>query len=409
MAVCEHPSTSIYTDSGNPSHMNNLSNQSGTDTSSEGSAPRIILEATSSNKKKNNSKGIRRSSRLSKGRTDMTNHDSSDDDSDPNIDVGEVLLGDEEKLLIDEELRADKKRQKQMLAVALVKSAVESKGGSMKTIEAKDQHTRQQNSVYTTTQPCEASSQSNQTEISSLKTNEDTFGNSVDAPNNVVHGPTAPPSAPSVAVQVPSTSTITNVAAKVSTIPNATNGNVAVTKKQIATQKVPPVRANVTTRSRTRGAKAKPVGLKAQYASIRETPRYAPKPSLPVPNPILPSPAATSKASNSKIIVQQPLTRAATSKVKAHPASRSSKVVPVVKKEPLAMPPTASLPNNLLTGQTIKEPEGRMVSSHAPTPTKSNETITTNASVIPPARRRIFSIDLDREFMNLFFLCLSFS
>ena len=122
MAVCEHPSTttSIYTDS--ESTMNTLTTEPSTNTCSEGSAVRIILDSGRVEKKHDSSPmGTRRSTRLSKNQKHISGETS--DDSDPHIDVGDVLLHEEEKLMKSEVNRKDR-REKQMLAVAIVKNAV---------------------------------------------------------------------------------------------------------------------------------------------------------------------------------------------------------------------------------------------------------------------------------------------
>jgi len=396
MAVCEHLSTSIYTDSGNPSHMSNLTTEAGTDTSSEGSASGIILAANKKNKSP--TQGTRRSSRLSKGRGELTNNSSDDDsDSDPNIDMGDVLMGHEETLLLEEELIADDKREKQMLAVALVKSVVENQGKSKETGQPMDQQGQQKRPVNMTTQASNGSSivVKSENTMEMPEDNKVSGGSGGEMPRNVGEIPIVSTSTPSVNVQVPLTLAKAPVAV-IATVSNAPNTNVTVVN-DLTAQTDQPGRVNVATRSRTRCTKAKTVGLKAQYASIRETPRCAPKPSLPVPNPILSSPAVIRSAPGVKPIVKQPLTRA--SKVKAHPASRSSTAIPAIKKEPIAMPPSASLPTNLLSGQSVKieEPMDLVVTSYTQTPTKSNETVS-NGAMIPPGRRRIFSIDLDREY-----------
>lgn len=121
MAVCEHPSTtSIYTDS--ESTMNTLTTEPSTNTFSEGSAVGIILDSGGVEKKHDSSPmGTRRSTRLSKNQKHISGETS--DDSDPHIDVGDVLLHEEEKLMKSEVNRKDR-REKQMLAVAIVKNAV---------------------------------------------------------------------------------------------------------------------------------------------------------------------------------------------------------------------------------------------------------------------------------------------
>lgn len=381
MAVCEHPSTSIYTDSGNPT-MNELSTEPGTDTSSEGSASTSILGSNSKSKKKNGM-SIRRSTRLSKGRGDNSDSSSDDDDSDPNIDVGDVLMHDEDKMLEEEEDRANKLK-KQMLAVALVKSVVEVQGIPIKKEEPQG-HKPQLTQVNTTTNTLNATSNTGSgCGISVSTINEKIKKEALKSEISGILGKTIVGAGAKVSTSttiiVPTTGVSTARVAKVT--PSAPNNYAAQTAQTIAT------RVNISTRSRTRGTKIKTVGLKAQYASVREAPRYVPKPTLPVPNPILSSPALAIQKAPLKNKTKQ--TAARTSKGKRSNA--------VMKSEPLAMPPTEPLPTNLLSGIPVKKEEpSTKFNDCALTPTKSNETVA-NGTVIAPSRRRIFSIDLDRKY-----------
>lgn len=380
MAVCEHPSTSIYTDSGNPT-MNELSTEPGTDTSSEGSASTSILGSNSKSKKKNGM-SIRRSTRLSKGHGDNSDSSSDDNDSDPNIDVGDVLMHDEEKMLEEEEDRANK-RKKQMLAVALVKSVVEVQGIPIKKEEPQGQKP-QLTQVNTTTNTLNATSNTGSGSGISVSTiNEKIKNEALKSETTGILGGKivgAKVSTSTTTIVVPTTGVSTARVAKVT--PSAPNNYAAQTAQTIAT------RVNISTRSRTRGTKIKTVGLKAQYASVREAPRYIPKPTLPVPNPILSSPALAIQKAPLKNKTKQ--TAARTSKGKRSNAA--------MKSEPLAMPPTEPLPTNLLSGIPVKKEEpNTKFNDCALTPTKSNETVA-NGTVIAPSRRRIFSIDLDRKY-----------
>jgi hypothetical protein len=395
MAVCERPSTSIYTDSGNPTHM---STETSTDTSSEGSTSGMILSATSggTKKKKGGPPGTRRSSRLSKIRGDVTNDESSsDDDSDPHIDVGDVLLGDEEKLLVDEEIRADEKRKTQMMAVALVKSVVQNqvKAEIKQSAESFGQQTQKLNIASTESVP-KGSVNVIEVKVEDAK-EESPIVDVLPNENN----------AASTKTEVQNASVMTTTKVKFTEEAKVSNASVAnacanapVMKAESDQQKTLPIRANVTTRSKSKNTKSKTVGLKAQYASIRETRRYAPKPTLPVPNPILSSPAVAPKATGARTITVQSATQAISKKT--HPATKSTAVVNVsIKKEPLAMPPSAPLPVNTLAAPTVSVKEGDSTSHVQNTPTKSNES-NPSGNMIPPARRRIFSIDLDREFTS---------
>lgn len=88
---------------------------------SSDSSPGLIGDHHLSRKTRSSMKGPRRSSRLSKGRDE----DDLSDDSDPHIDMGVVMMHEEEKFLMEEEQNADKKlARKQQMGVALVKSVV---------------------------------------------------------------------------------------------------------------------------------------------------------------------------------------------------------------------------------------------------------------------------------------------
>jgi hypothetical protein len=162
-------------------------------------------------------------------------------------------------------------------------------------------------------------------------------------------------------------------------------------------------RAN--TRAKTRGAKTRNVGLKAEYASVRETPRFAPKPSLPVPNPILSLPSTGIQKDAVSAAPKQPMTRA---KVKSkqsealsrkRPASDPTPAGAVTSTQPQAAPPSAPLPTNTLSLMQVKkedETAADEIVSSALTPLKSNETCGNDSDAFT-SRRRIFSIDLDPE------------
>ena len=385
MAVCEQRTTNIYPNTGNTS-INDLSSEPGTDTSSEGSATAMIIDADRTAKKKiSPTKGIRRSTRLSKGRGDLSGHSS--DESDPHIDVGDVLTRNGEKLLSSE--TGIKKRQligNQMLAVALVKSVVESK--SKVEAQVKEEPVGQNRQAVMTQSTNSIISHSKD----AAKTNTNTSNKFKSTGDGVPILMNASDGTSSVGSGLPSGKVHplpAPVSARLAPPPVAvTKANVNVSNSTIQRAAKPaPTRAN--TRSRTRGSKFKNVGLKAEYASVREAPRYAPKPTLPVPNPILSTPISTSQKPASKQNLSQARLMNKTQNAHA-PVKRGlarTKVVRVKKETSVAALSTA----------VVKTENQPLAPTTTMNETKSNENATTDTDPFP-ARRRIFSIDLDRKY-----------
>lgn len=337
--------TSIYSNS--DTTMKELTTEPGTDSSSDGSDSAIILHSGARSKSCSHpSKHNRRSSRLSKGTTNE-HLDQLSVDSDPHIDVGDVLLHHEEKLLMKEERKADRQqiRDKQILAVALVKNVVKKEEDSSQPIqdgtEAEERNCESKMSMYTrkrrkiVKEEAEAC-QSNSSSSGSLQ-----------------RSAVSPPASGSSNLSIDSA--------------------LKKTTETVATRVSPRIRSRV--------AKSNTIGLKADYAMVRQTTMFKPKPSVPVPNPILTSTGPYKTSANNA--PSQP-----SSRVKG----KSKDAAPNVSGKSTSKRPSSD-------SATSKSPENSKKSDlpNAPTPTKSNETKSSD-QVTLPARRRFFSIDLDRKF-----------
>jgi hypothetical protein len=266
-----------------------------------------------------------------------------------------MLLHDEEKLLKLEERKLDRQQmlEKQMLAVALVKSVVKKEeGSSQQNQETRDigpQHietnvyksTRKRRKIIDASNPCPTNRSSD------------------DVLDNVL---------------------ALSPAASGKTFPRE-NGEIMKHIEAVATR--------VSPRIKSRAAKSKNVGLKADYAIVRHTTRLTPKPSVPVPNPILPSPAPSTLKDMINEVPSQPITRA---KKKTKDSASL-----LVGKTTRQRSTGNSMPSSSSVDDTVS------IRPNAPTPTKSNET-KSGDHLIFPGRRRIFSIDLDRKFHNEIFM-----
>lgn len=349
--------TSIYSNS--DTTMKELTTEPGTDSSSDGSDSAIILHSGTRSKSCNRpSKHNRRSSRLSKGPTDE-HLDHSSDESDPHIDVGDVLLNDEEKLLKKEERKADRQQllEKQILAVAFVKSVVKKEEDTTHPVQDKTEIGEQnsESKIY----------QSTRKRRKIIKQEVETC---------------------------PSNSSSADSLQKTALSPEACRSSTSVS--DCVTTKTPEaVATRVSPRIRSRVAKSKNVGLKADYAIVRQTTMFSPKPSIPVPNPILTSPSPGPRNDSTDAAPSQPNTRA-----KVQSKDTASNVSGIsTRKSPM----NESIPSK------SQQDDSLSVLPNARTPTKSNETKSSD-HVMLPARRRFFSIDLDRKFYTETFQQLSF-
>mmetsp|Transcript_8421 Transcript_8421/g.15891 ORF Transcript_8421/g.15891 Transcript_8421/m.15891 type:complete len:666 (+) Transcript_8421:168-2165(+) len=338
--------TSIYSNS--DTTMKELTTDPGTDTSSDGSDSAIILHTGALSKSCSHpSKQNRRSSRLSKGATDK-HLDHSSDESDPHIDVGDVLLHDEEKLLKKEERKADRQQllEKQMLAVALVKNAVKKEEDAPLPIQGKVEIREQNNesNIYKSTRKRRKVIQEESDACPSNSTVTDSLQN--------------PPLSP---ISCGSSSLVSDSMAK--KMPEA-------------------VATRVSPRIKSRVAKSKNVGIKADYAMVRQTTMFTPKPSITVPNPILQSPSPGPQKPATNVAASQPTTRA---KVKSKDSASNVSGIS-----------TRQRTMNGSTPTKINEDTTTSVLQNAPTPTKSNETKSSD-HVTLPVRKRFFSIDLDPD------------
>jgi hypothetical protein len=405
MAVFEHASPNIYTDS--ETTMNDFTTEPGNDTCSEGSASAMMIGSSTSTRNMSPSKGTRRSTRLSKGRGgDLSGHSS--DDSDPHIDVGDVLMHEEDRLLSDEERKADCRHriEKQILAVALVKSVVKKEDlpDGFGNTHSQVAH---EGEIESSTQPLSDSLDSSSGDASDvcMSAEKRRKGNE----HEVDEQPLVSPAGCEDSVGVKN-----EVKSENNEVENNDVTSIPVTPAQTADNESPETTASgdtvvtrANTRAKARGAKTRNVGLKAEYASIRETPRFAPKPSLPVPNPLLSLPSAGIHKDAVLATPKQQMTRAKVKSKQAEalsrkrPASDPTPAGAVTSTQPQAAPPAAPLPTNTLSFMQVKKeeksPTADIISS-ALTPLKSNETGVNDSDALT-SRRRIFSIDLDREYL----------
>jgi len=390
MAVCEHPSPNILNDL--------TTDEPNNDTCSEGSASAMMIGSSTSITSMSPSKGTRRSTRISKGREGDLSGDSSDD-SDPHIDVGDVLMHEEDRILANEERNADciHRIEKQILAVALVKSVVK-KEDLLDGLGKTHSQVVHEGEIESSTQPLSDSLDSRGDVCMSAekrrKGNED----------EVKGQPSVLPAGGDDNVIVKSEATAENT--DVTSIP-VTSAQTVENETPQATASADSVASRANTRAKTRGAKTRNVGLKAEYASVRETPRFAPKPSLPVPNPLLSLLSNDIHKNAVSVAPKQPMTRAMIKSKESEEISRKRPALDptlagaVTSTQPQAAPPSAPLPTNTLSFIQVKKedetPAAEIIST-ALTPTKSNETGGNESDAFTSSRRRIFSIDLDREY-----------
>ena len=315
----------------------------------------------------------RRSSRIRQRdgtRSEVTDESvtSSSDDSDPNIRMeDEVLIEDEERMMMEEERDVDmtQRADKQILAVALMKSVLES-NKSDKVIKS-DKAKKENNSVQAETVgessglgvDSSARVKIEESDNGSTSAVEITQTNSVQNDNAIQTGIKEESN---IGLQKEN-STPTKV-----TKPKPTKSQAA---QPTVTSKSSSYRS---TRSRSKGSKnGRTMALKGAYASIREAPRVARKPnvSIPVPNPILPSQATIEPKQEQQNTDVVDTTMTDVSKDLLQAQSNNS----------LEQNSTRSRTNSL--SQTYSKHPGNPQLN-----TANNAT----------SRRRIFSIDFDRKF-----------
>ncbi len=347
---------------------------------------RHILEGKGSRREGKTSPrlGQRRSSRIRKrdgtraGFSDSS--DSSSDDSDPNIHMGEdVLISEEEQMMMKDEAKMDmsQRAEKQILAVALMKSVLESnvtdmtsKPGKIKLENISDSSVGGQNinkcDSDNKNQSGETNGDDNNGTLTNVKMEVDESVPALTHSNGEIE---------TNYVQLP----LNNVGDGNSVEGVSTIKLEEGTKLQKATKTKPPSNTKATTyrstRSRTKGAKVgRTMALKGAYASIREAPRVVRKPNvaLPVPNPILPSSAPTEGQSNN--ITQQ-----------------KEELVDKTMNVPVTC--TDSNPQEIDSRKTRNNSVSFVVANHPGNPSA-------NMPNNLPTRRRIFSIDLDRKYSH---------
>jgi len=480
MAVCETP---LFNDSDKSiANMNHdgFSTEAGTDTSSDTSA--FLLSNTTKKKMCSSprGKGTRRSSRLSKGQdgdgggegegdgsregnadgdgdgTDYVHsceHFLDESETDPHIDVTNVLMATEEKIFISQEKSKDRDRlEKQMLAVALVNSVVEtknikaevaSKESELRTKPVIKQENKDLMSGRTPAKSNGAINTQTVDENARIKTGSSSFKVKTEIPcAKPLQAAALPKTKPSI-VAVAATA-LTNKAkivslksvavqnmnvklnanakttapARVVTKPAGTSivttSKVATTVASVPTSAGSMCAKGASTRARTRAAaRTKVMGLKAEYASVKQTPRVAPKPSLPVPNPILAlgSPSKKMATAKARSITRRQIKSEGASTI-ATPATASSsntttlhkvktartKIATTVHATKLPDTISSSILKNTLSSIPIKQETMKTVSIKAkPIARNSTTHQEVHMSTALPARNRIFSIDLDPE------------
>lgn len=364
MALCD---TKIYTDS--------------SDISGGQPIPEI-LDGKRSRKRESKTSprlGKRRSTRIRKrdaGDEFSENGCYSSDDSDPNIHVGDtVLMDEEEKLMMKDEsdLVTNQSAEKQLIAVALVKSVIDKHKNDDQRKDVKKKEAPGANTVNKTADLQKVKKEMDKTiptvkaehnSIIQSKVVNDLGGISNSDTNNV-----NPSNLNLNAVNDSDT--------KITRLPTTTsqpllNNNKASTQRS--------------TRSRSKGAKGgRTMALKGAYASIREAPRIVMKPSVavPVPNPILPSPVTNEV---NKANINAKLNQVGKIENKIQP----NQTAPIIKKDESSN----STENPKMTQGIVKsaKPTSNAISLTIPARHPGNP------NKQQANRRRIFSIDLDCKF-----------
>lgn len=332
----------------------------------------------------------RRSSRIRKrdgssrsGCSDAS--DSSSDDSDPNIQMSDdVLIADEEKMMMNDEAEMDDRANQQILAVALIKSVMETKAtevpsglSKVKLENASDGMIKQNGKTENDSIKKEADDEGigcvdeNMTDIS--QSNCPNITQECDEKVGMNYG--QPYNDPETGIKVENSIDMTdntNIHNDTSTIVSMTKSSKAQVSHSSGNTKTA---AYCSTRSRTKGAKnGRTMALKGAYASIREAPRVPRNPSvsLPVPNPILPSPAPKEFGATSELTHEEVVDKTIPTSSNGYLSTTSSAV---------------AVSSDSSNTQDENAPQQAVATNH---PGNPNHT----------SRRRFFSIDLDRKFMN---------
>ena len=411
MGICD---TEVYNNDGDMNELGSISKASS------------ILDGKGSTRAGKTSPrlGHRRSSRIRKrvgtmpGCPDVSC--SSSDESDPNIQMGEnVLIEDEEKLMIKEESEIDssQRAEKQLLAVALMKSVIEQKadmttkptvvklednsgigvGGNVRTNnEIKKEHAEktegmQQQAIQQESQLDKEKLITNKgkcpkiTQKCNIKTEINTGLSSGIA--KVVAGTTVPLGSTPKTGSAKSEKIMTNI------------GKAKSSKSGVShvSSKTTIHRNN---RLRAKGSKnGRTMALKGAYASVREAPRIPIQPSvsIPVPNPILPSPAPRElkvyegQAFKSKVnlnelekgdAVDQPITNFSQDIFQTHSTP---------------VPASCMSSNTIGQQQTQNEAVARSRTNSVSFAMANHPGVPSNLNNNFASRSRIFSIDLDRK------------
>ncbi len=391
MALCE---SKIFTDSGD---------LNGADSIQE------LLDGKRSRKREGKTSprlGKRRSSRIRKrGAADDFsdgNCDSSDD-SDPNIQLGDnVLMDEEEKIMIKEEsdLVNNQSAEKQLLAVALVRSVIDSK---LKPDDIKKEAMRKKDipddeilkSVNNINDPPQVKKEVNQSVDSTHMQN----NNPGDYTNNVQ---------PKIEEEVVEN---TNLGAN----PAIDSQRQSVQPPEVNSTLEPPntnnkISTQRNTRSRSKSAKGgRTMALKGAYASIREAPRVVRKPNvttIPVPNPILPSPVTTDLNKANVVTEINPVLKMDDMIQGGQGAPTQNQQQQQTQNHNATKSSLANLTQNNVATTKPTAPNAAVacaIPARCPSNTNSNPTPQ------QATRRRIFSIDFDSKFLLLLVLQPTYS
>jgi hypothetical protein len=450
MAICD---TKIYSESG---ELN------GTDAIPETSG---ILDGKGSTRDGKTSPRLsnRRSSRVRKrdGTSCSEVSYSSSDDSDPNLQMGDsILIDEEEKLIIkaESDVDADQRADKQLLAVAILKSVIETNvekssktngeaggggggvckvehvgghlGSSAKDDRPNDGHEKKIG-LHNSIQGIHVHNKADEN-IKKEIMNSNGHGAVVplvkvedkECSNATVTDP------PNTAQKSHETKIPSNSALLCNALKNDRDGGANITKRLKLSQDSENMKlkgdvsdSSVSTkstsyrgtRSRSKGAKGgRTMALKGAYASIREAPRgVVLKPinvSLPVPNPILHSPATQETIENeqqavrSNIKLQQHQEVKIEENIAIQPMATCSQDTFITNETQTPAPTISSTivgPQNpqiepTTSATTISRPRTNSVSFMVP---NHNHPVNQSYNITNnlPSRRRIFSIDLDRK------------
>lgn len=379
MALCD---TKIYTDSG---EMGETLPET-----------HVILDGKRSRKREGKASprlGKRRSSRIRKrGAGDQftdVNSCYSSDDSDPNIQVADDVLieEEEEKIMIKEEsdLVKNQNAEKQILAVALVRSVIDK--------HKSDEHRK--DAIKKEVPVNKPSNNLNDPKVKKEDVNENpTPQPEVKTINNISSQPTqSTKDSDNVRKNVVPKIVMESISNTSSQVQSANNVQTNKPESTILSGNNMKSSTQRSTRSRSRSAKGgRTMALKGAYASVREAPRLPRKPNvaIPVPNPILPSPVPN-EINKTKMNVKM------NSVVKLEDMMQGRQTAPARNQQ--AHSQSSNIQST--TTKSVNVAQNSATSTQQGSNTVSFSTTSRhpgNPSAALPKRGRIFSIDFDRKF-----------